>query len=86
MNCAYFRCQSWKNALGFTGSHRYANITANQCYSRIKICSLHFSEECYRNKNKLHLKYGVIPSLMLPFSNGQSLIDLKFHHLTIILF
>lgn len=60
-----FRCLLWKTALGFTGNHKYADLTPEKCYSSLKICSLHFSDASFSNQAKNHLKQNAVPSLML---------------------
>ncbi|VEN63186.1 unnamed protein product, partial [Callosobruchus maculatus] len=65
-----FRCENWKRALGFVGTHKYANLTPDQCNSRIKICELHFPPESFmKHKLKIHLQYNAVPSLYL---NGEA--------------
>ncbi|VEN52942.1 unnamed protein product, partial [Callosobruchus maculatus] len=59
------RCQIWRNALGFTGRHKYANITSEQCYSRIRICALHFVEDCFANSTRSRIHSYAVPSLRL---------------------
>lgn len=62
------RCQTWKNALGFTRTHRYANITPEQSYTRIRICALHFDEDSFANQSRSRIHSYAIPSLNLPTS------------------
>ncbi|XP_060532204.1 uncharacterized protein LOC132705568 [Cylas formicarius] len=59
------RCRVWKNILGFTGSHRYANITLEQSHSRIRICGLHFGDDSFANEARNRLHKFAIPSLKL---------------------
>ncbi|VEN60869.1 unnamed protein product [Callosobruchus maculatus] len=47
---SFFRCpkdqkrsENWKRSLGFIGNHRYADLTPEQCHSRIRICRIHLS-------------------------------------------
>ncbi|XP_074031854.1 uncharacterized protein [Leptinotarsa decemlineata] len=64
----FFRCQRWKNVLGFIGNHRYATLTPEQSHNRIKICSLHFRADDIVN-SRIH-SYDV-PSLRLPQDGSQ---------------
>lgn len=54
------------------GTHKYANLTPEECNVRIKICDLHFPEEMRIKHNvKTHLTYNAVPSLNL-FKNSKS--------------
>lgn len=68
----FYRCQKWKNILGFVGAHGYADITAEQSHIRIKICNLHFSANSFSNESKSRLYKGAFPSLFLP-SNSEGM-------------
>ncbi|KAJ8916717.1 hypothetical protein NQ315_013921 [Exocentrus adspersus] len=59
------RCPIWRKRLGFYGNHRYASITPEQCYERIKICSLHFTDNSFMTISKQRLNYDAVPSLFL---------------------
>lgn len=65
------RCQIWKTRLGFTGTHRYARLTPDQSHLRIKICSLHFTENNFVNAKKNRIKKDVVPSLHLGRDVGE---------------
>lgn len=45
----YYRCKLWKEALGFLNNHKYANFSLENCNSTIRVCSLHFTEDSFRD-------------------------------------
>lgn len=61
----FYRCQVWKNQLGFTGRHRYASMPPDKCYEAIKICSLHFTDDSFMTLLKDRLKCNAVPTLFL---------------------
>lgn len=67
----FCRCKKWKTALGFTGKHRYANLTPEQCNKRVKICSLHFTDDSFTCKFKNQLTPTAVPSLNLDIQAGN---------------
>ncbi|VEN40461.1 unnamed protein product [Callosobruchus maculatus] len=64
------RSENWKRSLGFIGNHRYADLTPEQCHSRIRICRIHFSAESFSDISKTRLTTNVVPSLLLPAETG----------------
>ncbi|XP_050308217.1 uncharacterized protein LOC126744724 [Anthonomus grandis grandis] len=60
-----YRCQLWKGILGFTGEHRYADLTPEQCYKRVNICSLHFAESSFMSPSNQRLRPDAIATLFL---------------------
>ncbi|XP_066246018.1 zinc finger and BTB domain-containing protein 14 isoform X1 [Euwallacea similis] len=66
------RCRKWREALGFVGSHRYANITPEQCSKRIRICSLHFTKDSFTSKFGNQITIFAVPSLhILPAAENE---------------
>ncbi|XP_074030449.1 uncharacterized protein isoform X5 [Leptinotarsa decemlineata] len=55
------RCQQWKKAFGFVGDHKYANLTPEQAYIRIRVCRKHFDDESFTSSGK-HLLTTAVPS------------------------
>ncbi|VEN45922.1 unnamed protein product [Callosobruchus maculatus] len=73
IDISFFRCpkdqkrsENWKRSLGFIGNHRYADLTPEQCHSRIRICRIHFSAESFSDIPKTRLTTNAVPSLLLP--------------------
>ncbi|KAJ8960045.1 hypothetical protein NQ318_009482, partial [Aromia moschata] len=56
------RCSQWKRILGFVGDHKYANLSAEEAYTRIRICTNHFDERSYTSSRK-RLVNTAIPKL-----------------------
>lgn len=64
--CQKPRCQRWKNILGFVETHRYADLSEEQCNKRLVVCDLHFTSGSYTNNNvRARLNYNAVPSLNL---------------------
>ncbi|CAH1101549.1 unnamed protein product [Psylliodes chrysocephalus] len=60
------RCIMLKNTLGFVGNHKCVNLSPEECSSRIKVCSLHFSEDSYKlNAAKNRLTKNATPLINL---------------------
>lgn len=55
----FFSCQKWKECLGFIGEHKYAKLAPDECNSRIKVCSLHFDDDCFTLSSKRLLKTAI---------------------------
>ncbi|XP_050300424.1 uncharacterized protein LOC126738957 isoform X2 [Anthonomus grandis grandis] len=53
------RCQEWKESLGFIGEHKYANLTPEEAFSCIRICSFHFDDNCFTPSGKRLLKTAI---------------------------
>lgn len=76
---SFFRCPKdekrildWKNSLGFIGEHRYANLTADDCNNRIRVCSLHFNEDCFANVARSRIHKYAVPSLGIQTLTGRN--------------
>ncbi|XP_074035092.1 52 kDa repressor of the inhibitor of the protein kinase-like [Leptinotarsa decemlineata] len=54
------RCQQWKKAFGFVGDHKYANLTPEQAYIRIRVCRKRFDDESFTSSGK-HLLTTAVP-------------------------
>ncbi|XP_074032804.1 uncharacterized protein [Leptinotarsa decemlineata] len=54
------RCQQWKKTFGFVGDHKYANLTPEQAYIRIRVCRKHFDDESFTSSGK-HLLTTAVP-------------------------
>lgn len=67
MSC---RCQIWKDALGFIGSHKYSDLTPEQCHNCIRVCALHFDENSFANSSRSRIHNYAVPSLRLPMDLG----------------
>ncbi|XP_074034523.1 uncharacterized protein isoform X2 [Leptinotarsa decemlineata] len=47
-------------AFGFVGDHKYANLTPEQAYIRIRVCRKHFDDESFTSSGK-HLLTTAVP-------------------------
>lgn len=64
-----YRCQSCKDVLRFVETHKYANFTGDQCYNRLAVCDLHFTNHDFLERPGL--KYNAIPSLNLGYQTNM---------------
>lgn len=66
------RCQQWKEALGFIGEHKYAKLTPEEAYNRIRVCRAHFNDKSFTSSGK-HLLNTAVPSKLLTILDGEIL-------------
>ncbi|VEN35316.1 unnamed protein product, partial [Callosobruchus maculatus] len=60
------RCETWKRALGFVGTHKYADYSPEECNNKVKICDLHFTEGSYvKHQFRALLLHNAVPTLNL---------------------
>ena len=72
----FFRSQKWRKALGIAGDQKYATVTPEKYNNRIKICSLHFTNDSFTCKFGNQLTPTAIPSLKLSTQTGNFIFDL----------
>lgn len=63
-----YRCKLWKEALGFSANHKYANFSVDQCNSTIRVCSLHFTEDSFCTSSSSNRKLLSIDAVPLIFN------------------
>lgn len=52
-------------------THRYANLSEEQCYKKLRVCELHFTSANFRDSNgKSYLNYNAVPSLNINLSKN----------------